>query len=189
MFAKKPVICFLLLCGLALLLPQTGRAATDQELLQQSREKIKAFAQKLKGEFKKGMKAGGPLTAIGVCSEKAPGIANTLARETGWMIRRVSLKTRNPQNRPDRFETEILRKWEQGEKGEEQYKTVEVMGRKEFRYMKLIRLNKLCTKCHGPAEGLKPEIRESLKKHYPHDQATGYRAGDVRGAFSVRIPQ
>ncbi len=102
MFAKKKIVCLVFLCGVALLSAQPCQAASEQELLHQSRATIKSFAGQLKSEFQKGIKAGGPLTAIGVCSEKAPGIANTLARETGWMIRRVSLKTRNPQNRPDR---------------------------------------------------------------------------------------
>lgn len=35
---------------------------------------------------------------------------------------------------------------------------------------------------------LGPGVADSLKELYPHDQATGYTVGDLRGAVSVKIP-
>jgi hypothetical protein len=43
-----------------------------------------------------------------------------------------------------------------------------------------------CLKCHG--ENLDPKVAAKLDALYPHDQARGYKAGDVRGAFTVRQP-
>jgi mono/diheme cytochrome c family protein len=40
-----------------------------------------------------------------------------------------------------------------------------------------------CLRCHGPAEGLTPGVRDALSRGYPADQATGFAEGDLRGFF------
>jgi hypothetical protein len=57
---------------------------------------------------------------------------------------------------------------------------------RHFRYMKAIPVQPLCVACHGPAETLSPAVRERLAKEYPHDRATGYSPGQVRGAIAVK---
>ena len=52
----------------------------------------------------------------------------------------------------------------------------------------MIRLAAPCLRCHGPAEGIAPEIRAAIEKNYPHDKATGYKRGDIRGAFRYGFP-
>jgi hypothetical protein len=42
--------------------------------------------------------------------------------------------------------------------------------------------------CHGPEEALQPEVRAALDQRYPEDRATGYAAGDLRGAFWAEVP-
>ena len=41
----------------------------------------------------------------------------------------------------------------------------------------------LCLTCHGAA--LSPDVEAALAESYPEDHATGYSAGDLRGAFVV----
>jgi len=158
----------------------------------QIRDKIKEFAGELMQELQSALAKGGPAEAISVCSAKAPEIANRISRQTGWMVRRVSLKTSNPLNRPDEYEIKILRQLESGvptgEQKDEVYDIVNMEGRKEFRYLKVIRISAPCLKCHGPADQISPEVKEKLKTHYPYDKAIGYQSGDIRGAFSVRMP-
>jgi hypothetical protein len=57
-----------------------------------------------------------------------------------------------------------------------------------FRYMQAIPMQGMCASCHGPKEALAPEVRERLEERYPHDRATGFAVGDLRGAFSIRQP-
>jgi len=40
--------------------------------------------------------------------------------------------------------------------------------------------------CHG--EKTDPAVGAKLKTLYPQDQATGYKQGDVRGAFTITQP-
>jgi hypothetical protein len=53
----------------------------------------------------------------------------------------------------------------------------------EFRFMKAIPIEGVCLGCHGDAIG--PAIKSKLSELYPQDLATGYREGDLRGAFVV----
>ena len=41
----------------------------------------------------------------------------------------------------------------------------------------------MCLQCHG--QSIAPDVREKLSGLYPEDKATGYREGDIRGAFVV----
>jgi hypothetical protein len=56
-------------------------------------------------------------------------------------------------------------------------------GRREFRFMKAITTQPLCLTCHG--EAISPEVAAKLSELYPDDRATGFREGDLRGAFVV----
>jgi hypothetical protein len=40
-----------------------------------------------------------------------------------------------------------------------------------------------CLSCHGPREAIVPAVVSSLEARYPDDRATGYAAGDLRGAL------
>lgn len=53
------------------------------------------------------------------------------------------------------------------------------------RYMKAIPVEPPCLACHGNPEG---EVGDALRNGYPHDRATGYSPGDIRGAFYVVWP-
>ncbi|MDH5564928.1 MAG: DUF3365 domain-containing protein [Nitrospirota bacterium] len=57
-----------------------------------------------------------------------------------------------------------------------------------FRFKKPIAIQPKCLLCHGPAETIPEPIKKILTKHYPFDRATGYKAGDLRGAVSIKQP-
>ena len=40
----------------------------------------------------------------------------------------------------------------------------------------------------GILAAMPQELRDALSKHYPQDQATGYRNGDLRGALWAEAP-
>ncbi len=170
--------------------------APDQARIDQSKAVVQEFFSSLKGELETAMKAGGPINAIQVCNEVAPGIAKDLSEKHGMHVARTSLKTRNPSNAPDAWETEVLKKFEERKAAGEDPDTlsfnaiVEQDGKREFRFMKAIIMppeaKMPCLKCHG--ENLDPKVSAKLDALYPHDQARGYKAGDVRGAFTLRQP-
>ena len=153
-----------------------------------------AYFEELKGELGKGMKAGGPVAAIGVCNTRAPEIAMEHSQSSGWDVGRTSLRLRNPNNAPDVWETKVLQQFEeQRAKGEGpdalvHAEVVEDGGEKYFRFMKGIVMPPLekmpCLKCHG--EDIDPNTAATLDVLYPQDKARGYKAGQVRGAFTLK---
>jgi len=158
-----------------------------------SRAAIKGFFGELGGELKGALKKAGPLEAIKVCNTKAMGITSAHSEKNGWQIGRTSLKPRNAANAPDAWETDILKQFDarkaagEDPKKMEHYEVVTQNGKQVFRYMKAIpTAEKPCLVCHG--SNLKPPIAEALDKLYPHDQARGYKAGDIRGAFTITQP-
>lgn len=76
----------------------------------------------------------------------------------------TSLKTINPNNKPDAWETESLRRFEQGAK--ERIELQETNGEPYLRMMQPIIMEERCLKCHG-------------------DQ--GYKKGDIRGGISTSV--
>ena len=172
-----------------------GTAYADDDLkerAQNSKKVVKEFMGQLKGELQAGMKAGGPINAISVCKDKAPGIAKSLSDKYGWDIARTSLKTRNTSNAPDAWETKVLNEFEARKaKGEAvkpmaYFEAVENNGKKSFRFMKAIPTGEVCLKCHG--DNIAPPIKAKLQELYPDDKATGFKLGDIRGAFTITQP-
>ena len=186
---KKIVLLSLVACLSAA--PVSAEDLTSR--VNASRAAIKGFFGDLAGELKGALKTSGPLAAIQVCNAKATGIASTHSEKNGWVIGRTSLKTRNAANAPDVWERSVLKKFEarkaagEDPKKMEHYRVVTKNGKPVFRYMKAIpTAEKPCLVCHG--SNLKPKIAEALDKLYPQDQARGYKAGDIRGAFTITQP-
>lgn len=137
----------------------------------------------------------GVADAIPVCKEQAPKLIQEVRDATGWSIRRVSLKVRNPaRGAPDDWEAATLRDMEQklaaGSKPETLEKTEIVAegGKSWFRYAKALPVADVCVACHGPAESLDASLKAKLSESYPHDQAVGYSRGQIRGILSVKRP-
>ena len=158
-----------------------------------SRAAIKGFFGELGGQLKGALKKGGPLEAIKACNTKAMGITSAHSKKNGWLIGRTSLKPRNAANTPDRWEASVLKQFDarkaagEDPKKMEHYEVVTQNGKQLFRYMKAIpTAEKPCLVCHG--SNIKPPIAAALDKLYPQDKARGYKAGDIRGAFTITQP-
>jgi len=179
-------------CVFALGLSSTVMAGEIDKRSKQSRIVLGDFMLLLKLELKHAMREGGPGNAIQVCKTKAPKIAAEISEKQGWRVARTSLKLRNPLNEPDPWELKVMQEFEKRKAGGEEIKTLEYAeivttdGKKQFRYMKAIPTEKVCLQCHGSE--IEPEEEAALNKFYPHDQATGFKEGDIRGAFTITQP-
>jgi len=182
--------------GLALLLAMStvaaasNAAAEPAELKAEAKQVMMALVKSLSGELKAAMKQGGPGAAIEVCNTKALPITAQVSAEKGWQIGRTSMKLRNPENKPDAWEQKVLQQFaEQAGQGADLKKlafseVVELDGQKQFRMMKAIPVQEKCLGCHGSE--IKAPVADKLHRLYPEDQATGFSAGDLRGAFSLK---
>lgn len=171
--------------------PAAATAPPDKAVLsEQAKNAIKTYGGSLKAELQTAMQSGGPLNAIGACQLKAPEIAKTVSESEKLQISRVSLRNRNPvMGMPNEWQTQVLNDFEARKvKGEAleslvYSELVENGGKQEYRFMKAIPTEAMCLTCHGSE--ISPAVMTRLKELYPQDKATGFKEGDLRGAFVV----
>lgn len=183
---------------LALTLTAPGMAGAadvsqpSEAQLQEARQLAQKFFMNLKGELQAAIAEGGPVHAIDVCRTAAPGIAGDLSQDSGWAVGRTSLKVRNPRNAPSVRERAVLMDFQArasgGEalKGMESAAVIEEGGRSYVHYMKAIPTAGVCLTCHG--DKLSPDLEKAIRATYPADAATGFEAGELRGAFTFVKP-
>lgn len=167
--------------------------AVDSAEHQVAAEISNEFVQKLGRTMKAEMKSNGPVAAIKVCSEMSPKIAGDISREKGWKVTRVGTRLRNPMlAMPDAWEQKVLAEFQARADRGESFKTmtysewVDKPNGTYFRFMKAIGVKPGCLTCHGSPSDIPEPVKAVLQERYPHDQATGYKPGDLRGAVSIK---
>lgn len=166
----------------------------DMSWVPQARAVSTAVPPKLLAVLQEEIAKGGPESAIEACRVKAPAMARAASESTGWTVRRVSLRNRNPKAVPDAWERAALEDFDRRAAAKEPPATLEkaevvdVDGRPMQRYMRALPTMALCTQCHGTADALSPAVKAKLQALYPQDRATGYAVGEIRGAMTLSRP-
>lgn len=192
----NPIRSPLLLAVAALLCAAQPTLAEDMAAREQAaRAAAGGFVQQLGGALKEEMQKGGPDHAILVCRDLAPQIAGEISRANGWRVTRVGTRVRNPMlGLPDAWESQVLADFAARAAKGEKYpdmafgEVVEIGGARHYRFMKAIPVQEACLKCHGTPEQIPDTVKAKLADAYPHDRATGYQVGDLRGAVSIIQP-
>jgi len=150
-------------------------------------------AEIIAGQFQRDLKSAltsavhevGPAKAIGFCKLNAPRIG-TMNDSSGWSIRRVSDKYRNPDNRADSTELVLLEHFKDSVDFEP-FISFWSAGDSTWTYhfYEPIRTDQFCLNCHGDIQTLAGGVYDALKKKYPGDHATGYKTGEIRGMFII----
>lgn len=173
---------------LFLLATLTANASAQDAAVEADRALAKQLAGELKAALSTAMQIS-PANAIAVCSEKAPQIAARIGAENGVEIGRTALRTRSPANQPNDWQRNVLNDFQARVAAGESISSMEYSavvreaGGPERRFMKAIATEALCLTCHG--QQLAPEIRTAIANRYPQDTATGFAAGELRGAVYI----
>jgi hypothetical protein len=138
------------------------------------------FKLNLMQAFSTGMQ-NGPVSAISVCSDDAPGIAASLSVD-GVRMGRSSHKLRNSDNAPPEWLVPVLESYVSGAALDPQ--VVELADGRHG-YAEPIMMQGMCLVCHG--SNIEPGVAASTAELYPDDQATGFAEGDFRGVFWVEF--
>tara|TARA_Y100000296_G_scaffold49563_1_gene56793 strand:- start:354 stop:956 length:603 start_codon:yes stop_codon:yes gene_type:complete len=177
---------------------QTNELADSevQTKVKQARVHAKALGGALKSRLKQAIQSGGLEAGVQECQLAAEPIAEGLS-QNGWEVGRTALKVRNPNNAPDEWEreqlalfTSLLEKAKlEGKQPSMPMDTSKYNSDSgEFRYMMAIQQGQVCMACHGGQ--VAPSVKDTILKHYPNDEATGFELGELRGAFTLTyLPQ
>jgi hypothetical protein len=164
-------------------------------LTEETRKVAQDLVAQIRGALTKELEYSGPMRAVIVCKYTVPEMSSILSRKTGWRVSRVSLKPRNPAlGAPDAWEQKVLLDFERrADKGEkldamEHGEIVAEPAGRFYRFMKALPMGPVCLPCHGSPATMPASVRTLLETEYPHDGATGFSVGQVRGAVTVKRP-
>jgi hypothetical protein len=121
----------------------------------------------------------GPASALEVCHVEAGAIRDRVEKEQGIVVGRTSHALRNANNAAPRWMAALVSE-AAGKPARDYQQRVFDLGDK-VGVARPIPTGILCTNCHGPLEALSTDVRTALAQRYPHDLATGFREGDLRG--------
>ena len=189
---NRPLAVILVGASLLPLLAHAADAPMWPEWVEKSRELSMQLGKELKGELSAAVEKGGPVAAIDVCHTRAPAIAARLSAQSGARVGRTALKVRNAANAPDDVQRAVLEQFASDvatgkvEGPLEAAFEIKREGGIERHYLRAIPTEALCLTCHG--ETLAPELAAAIARDYPDDQATGFKLGELRGAFRVVWP-
>ena len=137
---------------------------------------------RLSGRLMDVLEKDGAAAAIEVCRVDAVAFSEQVGHELGVEIGRTSFKLRSGSNPPPDWSRTFVEE----RVAEPRFVSLPKNGLGVFLPIKL---QKKCEQCHGPDDQIAPDVKAALKLHYPNDQATGFKDGDLRGWFWVEVPQ
>lgn len=151
-----------------------------------ARDALKAFQSlggALQARLQAAMKEGGPVEAIAVCRVEAPKLTGAVAAEQRMRLGRTAARLRNPANAPRAWVEPWLATWA-GRPAREAPVEVVDLGGGRLGVIAPIPTGPLCVTCHGKPGA---DLQAALRRAYPDDRATGFQAGDLRGAFWAEL--
>ena len=144
----------------------------------------------LSGQLKKAMEEGGVRNAVEYCNFMANPLIDSLSRAHQARIRRTSVHARNPGNKPNPKEKDILAFYHTKHNNEEPLAPLVVTyhdGSTVF-YAPIVIPGPLCLTCHGdPGKTVSSQDYDYIRSLYPDDDAIGYKTGDLRGMWSISL--
>jgi hypothetical protein len=117
-------------------------------------------------------------TAMGACTSMAIQMTNDYNNiSPNVKVRRTALKYRNPANKPDATDKEVMYRLQAVNDG----KPVAVDMGSTYRVYKPLKMKQSCLLCHGDTTQISPKTLKMIRKNYPHDLATDFKLGEFRG--------
>lgn len=163
----------------------------DTETMTQLADSIAMHAQKtLLSNVAKAIQKGGTEYAVDFCNTSAITITDSIADLYTTDIQRITNKPRNPDNHLATAKDSLV--WSRmyrlmEEEGKLADGSLEHDGDTYFYYKPIAMGMPTCVKCHGGANDINARTKDIINKRYPNDQATGYKTGDFRGLWKIKM--
>lgn len=147
-----------------------------------------AFAADLKTQLKSALETGGPKSAVSVCSQVAPALAEAASEESGARVTRIAARNRNPAGGvpPEwraHYEALAAAPTADGKPAKRIWRADDG----QVHFLSAIPMaEKPCSTCHG--RDIDPALKAHIESLYPEDAATGFAPGDLRGALLISWP-
>lgn len=129
----------------------------------------------------------GTAGAVDFCNERAIPLTDSVSQTTASHIQRLSNRNRNPLNAIRTPQDSMA--WKQLNDSQHPKKELIINQNGTSFYYKPIKLGMpVCLECHGSKEkDISPETLHAILEKYPLDKATGYKQGELRGMWKIKL--
>lgn len=129
---------------------------------------------------------GGTDYAVEFCNIQAMPLTDSIANNRKVYIQRLSDKNRNPDNG---IQTEIdSMAWERMKLEKTNFTEQDKNG-EVYYYKPIFIAMPTCLKCHGGDNDITESTKKIITKKYPSDKAIGYKIGDFRGMWKIKLKE
>lgn len=108
-----------------------------------------------------------------------------LSKDQPWTLKQVSNKYRNPQNKASEVELSAINKFRQDTHLLSFFQKQNEEEGAGIYYFRRITVQQSCLKCHG-SKAQRPSF---VVEKYPNDLAFDFKAGGLRGIYSLFLPK
>ena len=167
------------------------KAEVDKEAMTKLADSIAMHAQvTLLSNVASAIEKGGTEYAVDFCNTRAMTLTDSIADLYAVNIQRITNKPRNPENylatAKDSLVWNRMIRYTQ-EEGKLPAGSLESDGADYYYYKPIAMGMPTCVQCHGGANDINPRTKEIINQRYPNDKATGYKTGDFRGLWKVKM--
>ncbi|NCP12672.1 MAG: DUF3365 domain-containing protein [Sphingomonadales bacterium] len=156
----------------------------DPAFVQSATQLADTYQANLQAELSAAMKQVGPVGAISVCQSVAPALAADLSSNGDLAVSRVARRNRNPDNAvPAELDALYQQLEREPLRDGKPHVVAATIGQREVFMRALPMKDQPCSQCHGT--NIAPDVKAAIDASYPDDRATGFAAGDLRGAMLV----
>jgi nitrate reductase cytochrome c-type subunit len=129
----------------------------------------------------------GTIDALSFCSINAIPLTDSMSTKHNAIIKRVSDKNRNPENKANTEEIKYIEFYKTQIATNQEIKPTTINKDNKIHFYYPITTNAMCLQCHGTTENIASEVRSKILKLYPNDMAIGYSENEVRGIWSIQF--
>lgn len=129
----------------------------------------------------------GTLAALNFCNIKAMPLTDSMAIKYNATIKRVTDKTRNPDNIANSEELKYINLYKAQVALNQEPKPSIIEKEDKIQFYYPITTNTMCLQCHGNSKEISTAVREKIVALYPNDLAIGYSENQVRGMWSIEF--
>lgn len=128
--------------------------------------------------------------AVSFCHAHALSITDSVSKAHSTGIRRLATRFRNPMNAPGDFDAEVLGAMaENHAQGIKPGSVLRMTDTAALVYVPIFLGMPVCLGCHGdPEKDIAASTLAVISEKYPGDRATGFKSGDLRGAWQISLP-
>ncbi|MFT3747353.1 MAG: DUF3365 domain-containing protein [Agriterribacter sp.] len=171
----------------------TGVADKNGELYLQEGDSLTAIAQRiLVSNVMQAIQTEGIAGAVSFCNERAIPLTDSVAAVVQAGIARVSDKNRNSANAiqtpGDSLAWQKLKAIITDTLAVKKHLVMKDSDNNMYYYKAIIIAMPACLNCHGSKEvDIAPDALVVINQHYPADKATGYKIGEFRGMWKIKM--